>query len=244
MTTLRYPVVLFDAGDTLVGPRESLGTTYARVLETLGVSLPASDWERGLRKGWAEFNQTHTPGVDRYGLYPGSESEYWLRFIERALRATPGAPSDPDLPRRALEPLRDAFRDPHAWRVFPDVVPVLEDLRAAGARLGVVSNWDSRLPKLLERLGLAPHFETIVVSSLEGIEKPNPEIFLRAVERLRGTPDTTLHVGDLPDLDEAGARAAGLASVLVDRFGRLDGHGGTIPDLKAVPSIVRIASPT
>ena len=102
-----------------------------------------------------------------------------------------------------------------------------------GVRMGVVSNWDSRLPKLLDQLGLAPYFGTVVVSHLEGIEKPSPEIFLRAVARLHGVPETTLHIGDVPELDEAGARAARIASVLIDRKGMT----GAIPDLSSVPRI-------
>jgi len=230
MRQVRYPVVLFDAGDTLVGPRGSFGAVYARVLKHLGADLPAADLERGLRTGWADFNRTHEPGKDRYSTYPGGEAEYWLHFVKRTLAATPNAPDDPDFARHALEPLRDAFRSPDAWRVFPDVVPALDQLRAMGVRMGVVSNWDSRLPGLLADLGLARYFDTVVVSGLEGIEKPNPEIFLRAVRRLDGKPESSLHVGDIPELDEAGAKAAGLASVLIDRRGTLD-RTGVIRDL-------------
>jgi putative hydrolase of the HAD superfamily len=235
---LRYPVILFDAGDTLIGPRESFGAVYARVLRTLSVDLPAADLDRGLRAGWAEFNRTHTPGKDRYSTYPGGEAQYWLHFVERALQHTPGGPFPANLPRNALEPLRDAFRDPHAWVVFPDVVPALDELRSMGVRLGVVSNWDSRLPGLLEDLGLARYFDAMVVSGLEGVEKPAPEIFLRAVARLEGDPETTLHVGDVPELDEAGARAAGLASVLIDRRRQLD-RPGTIGDLTDIADQAR-----
>ena len=53
----------------------------------------------------------------------------------------------------ALEPLREAFLDPSVWRVPGDVRPALDELRGAGARMAVVSNWDSRLPRLLERGG-------------------------------------------------------------------------------------------
>ncbi|HJQ98753.1 MAG TPA: HAD-IA family hydrolase [Candidatus Polarisedimenticolaceae bacterium] len=234
MRQVRYPIVLFDAGDTLIGPRESFGAVYARVLKTLGVDLPVKDLERGLRTGWAEFNRNHEPGKDRYSTYPGGEAEYWLYFIERTLQHTPGGPFPANLPRNALEPLRNAFRDPHAWLVFPDVAPALDELRSMGVRMGVVSNWDSRLPGLLEDLGLARYFDAVAVSGLEGIEKPNPEIFLRAVGRLGGTPATTLHVGDIPELDEAGARAAGLASILIDRRGQL-GRPGTISELTELP---------
>jgi putative hydrolase of the HAD superfamily len=208
------------------------------VLRTLSVDLPAADLDRGLRTGWAEFNRHHEPGKDRYSTYPGGEAEYWLHFIERTLHHTPGGPFDPDLPRKALEPLRDAFRDPHAWLVFPDVVPALDELRSMGVRMGVVSNWDSRLPGLLEDLGLARYFGAVVVSGLEGVEKPEPQVFLRAVDRLGGTPATTLHVGDVPELDEAGARAAGLASILIDRRGELN-RPGTIRELTDIADRAR-----
>ena len=239
MTRLRYPLVLLDAGETLLAPRESFGAVYARVLATFGVELAASDLEHGLRRCWAETNRAIEPGVDRYAVDPGGENAYWLRFVERTLVYTPGAPCDTALAARAVSPLREAFRDPASWRVFDDVVPALAALRGAGARLAVVSNWDSGLPALLDRLRLTPWFDAIVVSHLEGMEKPRPELFLRAVARLRGTPAEALHVGDVPELDEVGARAAGIASVLVDRRGRLSAARPALPDLSTLPSIAR-----
>ena len=239
MARLRYPIVLFDAGDTLVSPRESFGAVYARVLGTLGVELAAADLEHALRRCWEDTNAAIASGVDRYGMNDGGESAYWLRFVEETLARTPGAPRDPAFAARALTPLREAFRDPASWRVFDDVVPVLSALRRDGARLAIVSNWDSGLPALLDKLGLAPWFGAIVVSHLEGMEKPRPELFLRAVARLGGEPAEALHVGDVPELDEAGARAAGIASVIVDRRARLAGTRTTLAHLSKVPAIAR-----
>ena len=239
MAALRYPIILFDVGDTLVSARESFGAIYARVLGTLGVTLPASDLERGLRACWTATNGALDPGADRYALDRGGEHAYWLRFVEGTLARTPGAPSDPRFAARALEPLREAFRDPGSWRVFPDVLPVLAELRDDGARLAVVSNWDSSLPPLLGRLGLASWFDTIVVSHLEGMEKPRPELFLRAVARLEGTPGEALHVGDVPELDEVGAKAAGIHSVIVDRRSRLPAERNAHADLRQIPAIAR-----
>ena len=236
---LRFPLVLFDVGETLIGPRESFGAVYARVLATLGVVLPAADLELGLRRFWAEVNTTLAPGVDRYAAEPGGESAYWLRFIEGTLARTPNAERPPGLASRVLLPLRDAFRDPASWVVFDDVVPTLASLRESGARLAIVSNWDSNLPGLLARLGLASWFDAVVVSSLEGMEKPAPDLFLLAVERLGGRPSQALHVGDTPELDEAGARAAGIASVIVDRRSRLPASRGALADLSDVPAIAR-----
>jgi HAD superfamily hydrolase (TIGR01549 family) len=185
------------------------------------------------------MNQTLAFGVDRYAADPGGESGYWLRFVQRTLARTPNASTHPDFATAALEPLREAFRDPATWKVFDDVIPVLTALRDAGARLAVVSNWDSGLPALLARLGLTPWFDAIVVSHLEGIEKPHPELFRRAVARLNGTPGDALHVGDVPELDRAGATAAGIASVIVDRRGRLPASEEALPDLTGIPALAR-----
>jgi putative hydrolase of the HAD superfamily len=239
MARARYPLVLFDAGETLISPRDSFGAVYARVLAELGVPLPAPALERGLRRCWADTNEALVPGVDRYGAARGGEDAYWLRFVTGTLARTPGAPRDPEFAVRALTPLREAFRDPASWRVFDDVWPVLHELRDGGARLAVVSNWDSGLPALLTRLGLARWFDAIVVSHLEGVEKPHPELFLRAVARLSGEPRDALHVGDVPELDGEGARAAGIRCVIVDRRSRLAAEHEALPDLSAVPALAR-----
>lgn len=216
---MRFPFVLFDAGETLIAPRESFGAVYARVLGTLGVALPAADLERGLRGCWSDINAAHVPGVDRYSERSGGEDAYWLRFVEGTLVRTPNAPRVAGLAARALPRLREAFRDPGSWVVFDDVVPALRSLKEAGTKLAVVSNWDSGLPALLAGLDLARWFDAIVVSHLEGVEKPDPELFLRAVRRLGGRPEQALHVGDRVDLDGAGAAAAGIESVIVGRPG-------------------------
>jgi putative hydrolase of the HAD superfamily len=239
MARLRYPLVLFDAGDTLIAPRESFGAVYARVLATLGTRLPAADLEHGLRRCWADTNEAIEPGLDRYATHADGESGYWLQFVRGTLAHTPHAAADPELAEAAVEPLREAFRDPESWQVFDDVVPVLTALREAGARMAIVSNWDSGLPALLERLGLARWFDALVVSHLEGMEKPRPELFLRAVSRLNGTPGDALHVGDVPELDEAGATAAGIASVLVDRRKQLPASRRALVDLETLPALVR-----
>jgi putative hydrolase of the HAD superfamily len=84
---------------------------------------------------------------------------------------------------------------------------------------GVVSNADGRVEAMLESLGLAPHLGLVLDSHLEGVEKPHPEIFERAVERLGLAPARTLYVGDIYSIDVVGARGAGLVPVLLDPLG-------------------------
>lgn len=239
----RYPFVLFDAGETLFGPRESFGATYARVLAPMGIEAEASAFEAGLRVTWEQLTRIVPPGADRYRFFEGGENGYWLQVARGAIERALEAPITAALAEAALQRLRAAFREREAWEVFPDVVPALALLRRRGVRTAIVSNWDSRLPEVLRLLELESYFDALIVSHLEGIEKPHPEIFRRAVAKLRADPQRTLHVGDVPELDLEGARAAGIEAVLVDRRGRLGNAPGALRDFSLLPRIVEEGLP-
>lgn len=102
---------------------------------------------------------------------------------------------------------------------YPDAEPTLTGLRERGLRLVVVSNWDCSLSGVLERVGLAHLFEGVVSSAEAGARKPDPAIFGPALELAGVEPSEALHVGDTPEEDMAGARAAGIRSLLIDRGG-------------------------
>jgi len=102
----------------------------------------------------------------------------------------------------------------------------------------VVSNWDSRLPILLEHLGLEEFFDTVLVSALEGVEKPGVGIFQRAAARLGVTPASCVHVGDSPLDDYRGAESAGMRAVLVDRHGAFDNGYLRVKDLRGLYDIL------
>jgi HAD superfamily hydrolase (TIGR01549 family) len=95
------------------------------------------------------------------------------------------------------------------FRVIEGTIETLDSLRSAGLRLACVGNWDRSLESVLERLGVAGRFEAIVSSAVAGVEKPDPAIFLLALDRLGAAPDRALHIGDR-DIDREGASAAGL----------------------------------
>lgn len=236
---MRYPLVLVDVGGTLVGPRESFGSIYARVLGELGVERPVTVLERSLRQAMEEMERRVLPGKDRYRQFADGELGYWREFARLAISRAVDGDGDAELADRALGRLRDTFRRKESWEIYDDVPPALDALRGAGVRLGVVSNWDSRLPDLLRMLGLASYFETIVVSHLEGLEKPDPVIFERALERMGGRAEQALYVGDRPEIDLEGARAAGMDAVIVDRIGRLGSGPTVIADFGRLPAIAR-----
>lgn len=220
--------VTLDATRTLFEPRD-LGGEYARVLARHGLDRPASDWAAAVVTTWREFACSADPGHDRFAAHPGGARGFWRRFVERAAALVGAAPPS----AFAAAELYDRFARAAAWRVYDDVEPGLSSLAASGVRMAVVSNWDERLPRLLDELGLAPRFAAVVVSSEVGVEKPHPRIFEVALERLRSRAERTIHVGDAALEDVEGARAAGLHALRLDRRGggdlaRLDELAGRL----------------
>jgi putative hydrolase of the HAD superfamily len=118
--------------------------------------------------------------------------------------------------------LVDAIR----MRAYPDSAPALEGLRARGLKVVVVSNWDCSLGEVLDRCGLGDLLDGAVSSAEAGFRKPDPRIFGPALEIAGTVRERAVHVGDTPEEDVAGAEAAGIRAVLIDRDG-----GGDIASL-------------
>ncbi|MGC3988525.1 MAG: HAD-IA family hydrolase, partial [Chthoniobacteraceae bacterium] len=108
-----------------------------------------------------------------------------------------------------FERVYEEFADPAIWAVYPDTVPALAAL-AGSHRLGVISNFDGRLHRILEGLELTKYFEHVIISSEVGVDKPQPRIFQIALERFGVVAEQALHVGDSPVHDWEGAAAVGM----------------------------------
>ncbi|SPF04635.1 HAD family hydrolase [Streptomyces sp. MA5143a] len=219
--------VLFDAADTLIelSPAipELLSATW---LGTEGApsaaAVRAALWEIGTEGGWPDDESD-----------PVARLETWTRFCREALVRGGGIDSAPAARRAAQHILA-----PENYHCFPDVPHCLERLRVNGHQLGLVSNFDPWLHDILSSTGLAPWFDTIVVSSEVGQEKPDPAIFALACERLGRMPPDCLFVGDSVAVDVEGASGAGLHPVLLDRYGRFPDFPGTqLATLDSLPTL-------
>lgn len=204
--------VTFDVTHTLMhAPR--LVEIYWQVLRRHGHDVHLKDVRREIPRVWREFSCRVDHRQDRYTCHAKGARGYWQEYLVRLCQCLQtGEPS----PFAGAE-LFDRLAQPESWEVYPDVRPTLEGLRADGLRLGVVSNWDHRLPRLLERLHLADYFHSITYSSACGLEKPHPAIFLQCLEALGVRASRALHVGDQDMEDIEGAEAAGLKALRLDR---------------------------
>jgi HAD superfamily hydrolase (TIGR01509 family) len=128
------------------------------------------------------------------------------------------------------------------WECVPDGVrETLAELRAMGLKLVVVSNANGKLHVLFERLDLARHFDVMLDSAVEGVEKPDPRLFQLALERSGAIAAETLHVGDLYHVDVEGARSAGLGAILLDTGDLYGGFDCTrIRDIRELPGMLEV----
>lgn len=222
----RIAAVTLDAGGTLVAPWPSVGAVYADTLRRDGVpGLSESDLEAGFHAAWA------TRGGFNYSR------DSWARLVGRVLEGR--VPADRFEP--AFERLWHRFTEPDAWRVFPDVLPCLRSLRRRGVRLAVVSNWDERLHRVLDALGLSDAFEWVLPSIECPAPKPDIRIFQTAAARLGLQPDTILHVGDSRSEDFLGATQAGFQARWLCRDGRAEGEPGCIASLGDLDAVIAAA---
>jgi len=216
--------VVFDVGGTLIDPYPSVGDIYADVASNLGHdNLDVERLNVQFAKAWSNK-----------GDFQYSES-HWEHLV---IQTFDGLVSETDC--RAMFPkIYQRFEDPEVWKIHEDVMPTLDDLAGRGFRLGIVSNWDTRLRPLLESLRLEGFFELISVSCDIGFTKPSPVIFEHTISKLGLPPDRILHVGDHHNEDVQGAQAAGLNAFQVDRSGT--GGNGKLRQLTDLISLVNEA---
>jgi putative hydrolase of the HAD superfamily len=218
--------VLLDALGTLVELDEPVPNLTAALAER-GLDVPAADVAVALRAEIAHYRAHHDTAVDEPSLE--RLRDRCAEVFGAALPA-PARDGDPELVREAL---LDGLR----FRAFDEVPAVLRALRAAGARLVVVSNWDVSLHGVLRETGLDGLLHGVLTSAEEGIAKPDPQIFRRALALAGGVPPgQALHAGDDVVADVGGARAAGITPVLVDR----DGSAGLVEGVRAVQTLAEL----
>lgn len=137
---------------------------------------------------------------------------------------------------RYFEDLYDLFAHPKNWRLFPDALPTLRALHSKKIKLGIISNWDSRLLVLSQRMGLTQEVEFVLASAVEGVAKPNRRLFRKALNIAKVAAGEALHVGDSLKEDYHGAEAAGIRALLLDRL------GDPIPNVLSIRTIKEVFS--
>ena len=207
---MKFRAVLFDAAETLFTTRGSVGEIYAAAAQQYGSTATPENIQAAFVRN---FRGAGPVAVE-------NQKQWWKDIVHRVFTEV-GMVENFD---RFFDQVYDTFRNSQGWVLFPETVEVLKELKAAGCKLGVVSNFDTRIYSVMESLSILEFFDAVTTSSETGFCKPDREIFEAAVRALKTTPSDTVIVGDnLRDDVEAGSRA-GLHAILLDRTGR---HGSS-----------------
>lgn len=226
--------VLFDAVDTLIRPWPGVGAVYARAARAHGLRCGPLALERGFRSAYHRLLPERFFGSSGLRTSEPRERGWWRRVAGLSFSRAGCREVAPVVIEEAFE----AFARGSAWRPLPGAAALLDALAAAGLRIGVVSNYDARLHRVLAELGLDARCGTVAVSSEVGWAKPSGRIYRRALADLGVGAAEALMVGDRRREDVDGARAVGLRALLLDPSGRSRG-GDVVRRLRQVPARLR-----
>jgi putative hydrolase of the HAD superfamily len=203
---MKFRAVLFDAAETLFTTRGSVGEIYATVARQYGSTATPESIQAAFVRN---FRGAGPVSIE-------DQKEWWKDIVHRVFTEV-GMVENFD---RFFDQVYDTFRNSQGWVLFPETREVLKELKTAGCKLGVVSNFDARIYSVMESLSILEFFDAITTSSEAGFCKPDRQIFEAAVGALNTPASETVVVGDsLRDDIEAGIRA-GLHGILLDRTGR------------------------
>ena len=215
-TQHRFRAVFYDAGRTLVRPRPEAPEIWDFLARQLDVDLP----REATFPDVGHFFYARL-GQDGLGAYDSDERArtFWAEYYARALEQV-----GVELPRETLlaagHAVYDWYQDPAQWELYAEVPYTLAHLHERGLTQGVVSDWGTDLVPILHAHEVTQYLDFVVASAAVGTAKPHPEIFRFALTRAGLAAQDVLYVGDSYLADVLGARAAGIAAVLIDREGK------------------------
>ena len=208
-----YKAVFFDAGGTLLHPYPSVGEIYATYAAKHGRQVQSDEVEARFRSAWLKRD-----GLTHLASHSSGkvERQWWYELVRDVFDSLTTFENFDSF----FDELYDVFARAQHWKLYPGVMNLLRHLKAGRKKIGIISNWDSRLLGICEGLAITPHVDFILASAVFGVSKPNPKIFHEAL-RLSGVdPAEAVHIGDSFEDDVKGASAAGLHAILIERHPR------------------------
>jgi putative hydrolase of the HAD superfamily len=203
--------ILFDAAGTLFFLTKTVGDHYAYVGREVGLNLDAHQLACAFHTAWQQMRRR--PAID--GPRENDDKGWWRELVGYVFDEVAFSLSELDRDN-FFEVAYEHFAEPGVWELYPEVPDVLEQLRKR-FQLAVISNFDGRLRFILQHLGISKYFPDVFISSELGADKPDPEIFRRALKIMHLNANEVVHVGDDPERDWKAAAAAGLLVFRLER---------------------------
>ena len=203
--------IFFDAVGTLFHLNGTVGHHYTSVANEVGLTLDPHQLDDAFYSAWKEMPRRAAIAGPR----ENDDKGWWRDLVDLVLDQV--APSLSEIDRdNFFEIAYEHFAERGVWELYPEVPGVLQQLQPRFQPV-VISNFDGRLRFILEHLGISKYFVHVFVSSELGADKPDLEIYRRALRLTNLKPSEVLHVGDDPERDWEAATAAGLSIFRLER---------------------------
>jgi HAD superfamily hydrolase (TIGR01549 family) len=214
--------VVFDVDFTLARPGPEMGPEgYRRLGLRHGLALDPARYDEARVAAFAEVKRH--PELDH-------DEEIWVLFTERIIQGMGGVG---DTYAAAVEMERRWAHSAH-FELYDDALPVLDDLRERGLKIGLLSNSSRDLDEFVAHHGILA--DAVLTSHVHGKTKPHETIFRAMLELLAVAPGEAAMVGDTIEDDVEGALAVGMRAVLLDREGLYPGIENRLDDLRGLPA--------
>ncbi len=238
MPVREVKVIFFDAGGTLIEIRDCVGGTYSRAAREFGFEAEPVILQRNFERSFRRQPPLAFPAGTPEAALIELEKGWWRDLVSAVFDGLGSFPRFEEF----FDEIFERFRDREFWRVYDDVAPTLTELKRRGLKLGVISNFDSRLYDVLRACRLDHFFDSIHISTRVGAAKPSSAIFQAALNYHAVEARQAWHIGDILREDVEGAIAAGVNAVLLDRDNRF-AENAPAPRITSLEQIVTLLEP-
>lgn len=239
--TKKYKAVIFDFHFTLAFFYPSREHIYCNILKRYGYIIDKEKLSIFISRTWSEYSDQELIEAFKSQTDEITMERWWYDFHSRVFSKF-NLNEQGSIKTISQEIANLVYKDSTIYKLYPDVLSTLSLLKSKGIKIGIITNAHKSIITIIDKLGLKPFLDDIIVSCDVGLSKPNPEIFRLASHRLDVDLNDSLFIGDSYHTDTVGSIEAGCDSIVINRKDKAsknyEGNFLTINSLKEISSFL------